>query len=381
MLVNCTTLRVGGGVQVGVSFFERAIRCRSIDFSFALSPEIFEQVSHLTVPSTCRVQVFSKSPARPIAGHSARQALRRFEADLEPSLVYSLGFPSYMRFSAPEVGRHTNPWEIFSDALPWDTLPAATDRLRALLSIHYRNFFSRRAKMFETQTEAARGALASRFGVQSSSVAVVPNTANDLFVQASRQIPNDAWLARSRNVFLCLAAPYYHKNLEIIPDVARQLTLRYEWDFVFRLTVPEHHPIWHRVRDRADALGVSAKIESVGPLSLSQCLAEYLAAKIAFIPSRLEVASAAFLEAIWMKVPVVASDLWFSREACGPGGAAFFDPTSPSSAASAIASVIEDPATATQRCVAAIEKVCRDPSNDDKYRNLFEWLALQAARS
>src|SRR5215813_8734460 len=146
ILVNASTLIVGGGVQIGKSFVEYASRlddAANLAFLFAVSEAIYHELAG-ELQNDPRVKVFHSSPARILGGHKSRSRLKKLEQQFQPDIVYTLGLPSYTRFRKPEVGRYTNPWEIFPTPLAWSLLPFK-DRITVFLRTQYRLFWAGRA--------------------------------------------------------------------------------------------------------------------------------------------------------------------------------------------------------------------------------------------
>jgi hypothetical protein len=121
ILVNASGLVVGGGIQIGVSFIEVAVKRKGIEFLFVVSKGIYDNLD-LELIEKYNIHCCEISPSHPIKGYGSRKLIRRLEREFNPSFIYSLGFPSYIRFSNPEVGRYTNPWEINPEPLPWNVV-------------------------------------------------------------------------------------------------------------------------------------------------------------------------------------------------------------------------------------------------------------------
>ena len=125
ILVNATTITVGGGVQAIVSFIEYAAKLGDAGpvFLFTVSEAVYEVLSP-SLRADPRVRRYRGSPAHRLKGRRFRRELLTLEAQFAPGVVYSIGFPSYVVFTTPEASRYTNGWEICcfpaaSSVLPW----------------------------------------------------------------------------------------------------------------------------------------------------------------------------------------------------------------------------------------------------------------------
>ena len=98
-------------------------------------------------------------------------------------MVYSIGFPSYVRFKSIELGRYTNPWEFYDD-LPWFLL-SFSQKLKVFRSA-YRLYWAKRAEFIETQTETAKSAISKKMQFDKSKIFVIPNSINQVFLEQKK---------------------------------------------------------------------------------------------------------------------------------------------------------------------------------------------------
>ena len=367
---------MGGAVQIGLSLCQYAVRHppQGLKLTYAVSSALAAALPD-EVREVLRPLVVAVPPSRVWAGRHSRRQLRELERASGADLVYSVGFPSYVRFARPEVGRYTNPWEMLPNPLAWATVPP---RRRPFLIARttYRRAWAKRATWFETQTDAGLDGIVRHLGVAADRIAVFPNSANPIF-QPAGDPPADS---SGRRDVLCLAAAHPHKNLGMVVRVAQVLAAEPEGArYRFVLTLPPDHDIWRRVEADARAAGVSDAIVNVGPLSLDGCVDAYRRAHAVFQPTLLEVFSATYVEAMAMERPIVTSDLPFARSICGEA-ARYHDPLSPEQAAAAIRRVCEDAAVRTALIAAGRVRRVEFPSSDDKHRQLFDWLRTLAER-
>jgi len=375
-MVNATTLAMGGAVQIGVSLLEYAAahpmpRLRVV---YAASEAVAAGLS-ADVKKALALEVTRVSASRAWSGRPVRHRLLALEQKAGVHLVYSAGFPSYVRFRVAEVGRYTNPWEMLPNPLALATIPwRARPRLAARTA--YRRAWARRATWFETQTEAGRDGIARHLGVPRERIRVFPNAPNPRFLAAD----TSARAAGADRRILCLSAAHPHKNLGMVPRVARVLAAQPDAPrYRFVLTLPADSRLWRTIEDEARAASVSSAIENVGPLSLAECVAAYADADAVFLPTLLEVFSATYVEAMAMRRPIVTSDLGFARATCGEA-ALYHDPLSPVAAAEALRRVCEDETARLVLLEHGRRQLARFPSADEKHRQLFEWLQDLAER-
>ena len=371
ILVNAATLLIGGGIQVGLSFIEHASRLKSgqLDFIFVVSQALYDSLS-VDLQNDKRTILCPVSPAGILSGKKSRSFLKKIENDYKPDIIYSLGFPSYVRFATVEIGKYTNPWEINSPPLPWHTL-TFKQKVRMFLMIQYRLLWARRAKYFETQTAAAKIGIVKRLKVPGSCVKVIPNSPNPLFI-------NEASLVRQREPgeiihIFCLSAAYRHKNLDLIPKVALYLKTNNFPNCKFILTIPKDGEINKEIEAACLQLGVSDMVINTGPIKLQECLHWYKKADAVFLPTLLEVFSATYVEAMAMARPIVTTDLDFAHDVCGDA-ALYFKPADAVSAAEALIKLFNDKELSNQLTERGRKQLALFPNPEHKHQMIFDWL-------
>lgn len=306
---------VGGGVQVGVSFVQYTIDnpFPDVEFFYIVSEQIYNSLS--SKYRNANLLKLSTSPARIINGHNSRQILKRTEKQFNPDVIYSVGFPSYVKFKKPEIGRYTNPWGINLGYLPWHLIVGKINKILFRMSIIYRHMWAKNAFIIETQTDAAKKGVVARLGFNPANVIVIPNTVNKIFLDNVKTNKSDDLNSLNFDIF-CLSADYPHKNLEIIPLVAYNLKFKYGIKFKFILTLPKDGELWASISAEAKILSVIDSIENVGVLKLKDCITFYKKCRVVFLPTLLEVFSATYIEAIVMGKPIVTTDLDFAKDVC-----------------------------------------------------------------
>lgn len=134
-----------------------------------------------------------------------------------------------------------------------------------------------------------------------------------------------------------------HKNLEIIPKVASILKNKYGLqNFKFNITIPLNNIKKNKsFYILAKKNGVSNYINNLGYQSQLQLIDLYSKCDIYFFPSLLETFSAALLEAMFFRLPIVASNFDFNQEVADDA-ALYFQPMSAEDAANKLYHLITD---------------------------------------
>ena len=338
VLVNTTTMFIGGGIQAATHFLLQAKQHEAEhEWCLALSSKVFREVEKFGVPRSDVVHVFDKSPAHDLAG---RRRLEQLEKDFRADCVFTIYGPAYANFKAPHLLGCVEPWITHSTWMayrtklfPWGWIG------RGLLSMYKSRWF-RRADAWVTEAESARQGLNQRLNIPLEDVAVIPNTCGQHYLDAqeTRQFPTSSDKVR----FLFFTAPYKHKRLHFLPYVAKELSVRDpKLKFEFVITLPAGDPKLKKVMAAARSLGVVHLINNAGPIPVAEGPDIYRSCNVCFLPSVLETFSASYPEAMAMGLPIVTTDLGFAHDACRDA-ALYFKPNDPKSAADKILSLLRD---------------------------------------
>lgn len=339
VLLNCTTLVKGGALQAAVSFIETAMRkADDIQWHYMISASVCNELREAgRLLERRHVSVIEESPAR---STRSRQAIRTLARELQPDLVFTFFGPAYVEFKVPHLCGVADGWVTHGDRWAWRTVHSPIDAARLCGAIFYKAIMFRKADAWVTESATAKEGLVRRLRVSESRIAVVPNNcaSHYLQVEATAKIPSPQDPLR----VLCLSAYYRHKNLEIIPAVAKELQGMLPNRYVeFVITLPEDSLGLKRILSKAAALGVEDQIVNMGPVPVSRGPEVYRTSHVLFLPSVLETFSANYPEAMAMRMPIVTTDLAFAREVCREA-ASYFEPMNARDAARAIADVCKD---------------------------------------
>ena len=338
VLVNCSTLMKGGGLQVAAALIVHALKDEdTVDWQYLVSRNAATELEGFGIDiSADRFHVFDRSPAR----HAdQRKRVLEIEAAMQPDLVFTLFGPAYVRFQSRHLCGVADPWVTHSSWLAFKTLGFNKDSLLMLGLMFWKAYWWKTADFWWTEAQVARDGLISRLRCQPERVFIIPNTAGPQFEQtrAIATAPDGGKLK-----ILCLSAYYCHKNLEIIPDVLKAIeTLRPERDFELTVTLPPELPESLAIVERAAQLGVGRRLNNLGRVPVSETPALYSHSHISFLPSLLEVFSAVYPESLSTGLPLVTTDLRFATDVC-KDAAAYFTPTDAQSAAEQIVRLAED---------------------------------------
>ena len=335
-MVNASTLVVGGGVQVALNFIKHTLTDIKNEYYYLLSKQLYieikSEVDHINY------YISEISPAKLIAGKLSRKEILLIEQSFNPDIVYSIGAPSYIKFKSTEVLRLTNPWIIGASKIAYSTYPFFRRYLIKLKVVLQRRYISRNSYII-TQTNSAGLEISKNLKIKNENIFIIPNVQPLIFNNSSSE---DIPVSNEIRIF-SFAAPHPHKNLSIIPQVAKELFDLGIENFVFIVTIPEDDKTYESeiFFKLCKDLKVEDNIKNIGKVSYLDAPSRYQQSNILFLPTLLEVFSVTYLESMAMKLPIVTTDFSFSREVCGEA-ALYYEPKNAKDAASKLFNIISN---------------------------------------
>lgn len=312
VFVDATNLHLGGGVQVAASIInewavlneDSASKIDLQDLTIWVSTEVATNLNEIAERRFRRLEVVDSRP-----GRYRSPGRNRYDVAL------TIFGPTYRRRIA------TN--EIMGFALPRLLirpesvgLPRAGLREQIGNRIRWKAFV--RSDQFVVETPAAAKILRERTG---KPVTVIPNTVSAHI----RPVADETHRASPGYRFASVGADYPHKNLDLLPGLAKAIEQATGTAVTFLVTLDPKH--WS---SRSTAFQQCT--ENWGVLRQSELPALYAQADAAILPSRLEVSSATPLESMALNLPVFVSDLEWAHNTYGTA-VAYFNPSNAEMAA------------------------------------------------
>lgn len=333
LIINCTNLNVGGGLQVAVSFLNeiRQLDGGADEFYIFLSKEVNDLIDSGGYGDNFFCYKFKESPARLTTRGKVVRLMNRWETKIQPNVVFSIFGPSCWRPKSPHLMGVAVGWCYNFDSIAWKLLSVlASIRMRA--KVVYRNHYLRRdADTYVVETPQVKENFRRYVGVSEEIIDVVSNTVSARYMQGDTKDPVSVKDGVYR-IFV-LSANYIHKNLNIIKSVIPLMKGRIE-SFEFIVTLPD--------QEYCDLFSSHTQyVKNAGVLKPDECVRWYQRADVLFLPTLLESFTATYLESMAMRRPVVTTDLSFAHALCGDA-ALYFSALSPEDAADKLFQVYKD---------------------------------------
>ena len=336
ILINavCAKKNAGGGFQIALNFVRTALKDtdKSVEWYFLISDHIADA---LNISESSNIFI---APAQPDFRNTywrVRKIIRRIEKELKPDVVYSIIAPSYFIINSKEVMRITNPWVAHPNKYAEKTL-TTKGRFRNIIYTYIQKFLIRKCKYFITQADYTADCIACIANVPRNNVHVISNVLPAVYKETDNTpITDNQWI----NI-TSVAAPFPHKNLDIIPDVLKELKYNFNIENVrFHVTIPDNSPVWRMIKQKLEDYKLIDRVINHGRMSQTELAKLYRSSQMMFLPTLLEVFSASILEAMYFDLKIVASDFPFNSTVIGDAGL-YFKPTNAQDAADKIAKII-----------------------------------------
>lgn len=335
ILINCSNLKVGGGLQVAHSFLYEIKSNTEHEFIVILSDFLKYQINQSEFPDNFKFFHYSIKPSTLKALNGTDKFLSDIEDKYNPEVVFSVFGPTYWQPKARHVCGFAKPDYIYKDSPYFKQISFFQKlKLKAMEFFHMFDFRNNNECLITENPDVTR--ILSEKVTQK--VYTVTNYYNQIFENESNWIKNiHLDLPKETVKLLTISANYPHKNLAIIKKVIPILKQNFpEFPFKFILTM-----------DREE-LGISEQdilnenIVFLGKVSIKQCPYLYQQSDFLFLPTLLECFSASYCEAMYMEKPILTSDLPFAKGICGKA-ASYFNPINPIDIANKIVDLASNP--------------------------------------
>ncbi|MBA5794009.1 glycosyltransferase [Flavobacterium sp. xlx-214] len=327
IIIDHSNLIVGGGIQVGTSFLYDLLKLNLSNSYYVIqSPNSSTAINKQDFPDN--FVFIDMSEAINSSIYKRNKEVKRIENKIVPDVIFTTFGPSYHKSKFPKIVGFAIPYLIYPDSPFFDKISFVEKLKYKFLGLIKKRNFLRNSDALIFETEDARSIFmkSSRKSLRSFTVS---NTINEIFLDKSRWLSFQLPVTEKNNFkILCLSANYLHKNLSIIPEVIDFLKQQYNfYNFKFYISLDEESLKFDKKYNE--------NIEYLGKIDLNKIPNLYEKMDMVFIPTLLEVFSATYLEAMFMRKPIVASNMSFAKDICN-NAALYCEPLSPQSYAKAI---------------------------------------------
>jgi len=380
MIINAGNIRVGGMLQVALSFIHELRNIPGHEYHVFLSPEVERQVRKDKFPSNfqfysfIRYSGYSDLLMRKWMNYKKLNRLKLLERVINPDVVFSVFGPTYWKPKAPHVAGFATPHYVYPESPYFSEVPFSHRIKQSLFGKLRQLMMIRNIDFLIAETAGVKDRLINYLKVDEHRVFHVSNTLNEIYNQPEK------WTFRAKLPprepgelrLVTISANHLFKNLQIINEVINQVRiLRPNLNIKFILTIH---------RREFNNLGTNRRyVHFTNRLNVNECPFLYSQCDFMFLPTLLECFSASYPEAMKMGLPILTSDLAFAREVC-QDAALYFDPVDARDIAKKIVYLHENPELQEKMRTSGFEKL-EAFGNSRERAEKFIQVAELAARS
>nr|WP_315125033.1 glycosyltransferase [uncultured Capnocytophaga sp.] len=305
ILIDNSNLFAGGGIQVATSFLNDLKAFNKEHLFWVLqSPHSAKTIDTTIFPENF---VFSNIPEKIYTAKLKRSNfVKKLEEEIKPNVIFTTFGPSYHKSNFPKIVGFAFGQMLYTNSPFYNQISFLQQLKYKLLIFLKKKAFINNADALVFETENARLIFKQKTGYEKDTF-TVHNTLNAIFNKKEewQNLP----IEKTQLDILCLTANYPHKNLPLIPKLIKEIQkLAPELNFKVYISLKKEELIFDNQYDRY--------VNYLGNVALSQLPSLYQQMDVLLMPSLLETFSTTYLEAMAMKVPIVASDMPFSRDIC-----------------------------------------------------------------
>ena len=328
ILINCSNLRQGGGIQVADSICSYLEKYKAHQFFVVLSTALkhieqrigdYYNVSlvHYDFPKTLKSSLLQRD-----------SFLDNLVDKEKIDVVLTVFGPARWRPRVPHLCGFARAHILPLDTPYFDNLSIKDKILNYLV----KKSFETSADNYWTENPAVTTLLQKVF--PKKKVYTVSNTYNQVFDEPTKWKEHKLPPFKG-TTFLTVTNAYPHKNLGLALGVAKELKVMnsaFRFRFVFTIDEDEFQEIPTELKEC---------FCFIGKVDVSECPSLYQQADIMFQPTLLECFTATYAEAMRMEVPIVTTTLSFAKGLCHDA-ALYFSPLSAKEAADCIFRLLKD---------------------------------------
>lgn len=316
IIINTTNLKVGGALQVAISFIYECINFDENEYFIFLSPSMFQEIQQDKFPNYFTFYQFD-NPSRLILFDKTINELNEEEKKINPDIVFSIFGPTYWKPRSKHVMGFANGLYLYDES-PYFNSFSFSDKIKFKLKKEYHKLLLKsNADFYILQTEDMKKRFSKFVAKEEDIMQVVSSRYDSIFEQTINDLNLLPYKDEDEFWFVTISAYYPHKKLDLINDLV-SLIKKENLNIKFILTLSDEITEQH-------FKNVKEYIINLGPVKLEECPYIYTNADALFLPTLIESFTASYPEAMIMKKPILTSHYSFAKTVC-KDAALYFDP-------------------------------------------------------
>ena len=316
IIINTTNLKIGGAIQVAISFINECIGFSENEYYVFLSLSVAKEINHDLFPQNFKFYQF-KNPSRFILFDKTIAELDKKEKEINADMVFSVFGPTYWKPKSKHLMGFANGLYLYKDS-PYFESFSIMEKLKFKLKKEYhRLLLKNNADFYVLQTDDMKKRFSKFLGIDEAKMAVVSSRYDRVFENQIEDLNMLPKKSGDEFWFVTISAYYPHKRLDLINELV-PLIKKEQLNIKFVLTLSDD-VIENRFADSKE------HIINIGSIKLEECPYVYSRCDALFLPTLIESFTASYPEAMIMKKPILTSHYSFAKTVC-KDAALYFDP-------------------------------------------------------
>ena len=310
ILINSTIMFVGGGVQLADSIIRQMVKDKQHHFVLVYPPTMERTAK--AIQNECNVELYPYEMPKLYMGliTGNNREMDKLVKDKHIDAVFSVMGPSRWKPKAPHLLGFARCQAVIPESPYWSMMTVKQRLTTKVMNFFIKLDFSKTSKVFWTENDFISTRVQA-FLPKGSRVFTVTSNYNQVYDAPEDWDKSVQFPAFDGMTILTIAANYPHKNLRIIPEVIKYLSVKHpymKYRFILTLKGNEFGELSEEQK---------AHIHCVGFVTINQCPYMYEQSDVMFMPSLLECFSACYAEAMRMQKVILVPKLGFAEGLCG----------------------------------------------------------------
>lgn len=306
ILIDNSNLFAGGGIQVANSFINdlKEINESNNIYHIIQSPNSAKSIDKNKFSKNF---IFYDLDDETTKYKTKRiKKVKEIENKISPNSIFVTFGPSYHKSSFPKIVGFAIPYIIYSDSPFFEKISFIEKLKYKGLDILKRKMFIKNSDVLIFETDNSRKIFLQKTKYINPTY-TVGNTLNSIFNR--KEDWKEILIQKTDLNILFLTANYAHKNIQIIPQIIDEiLQINKNINFKFYISVTKEELNFDEKYNHY--------IQYLGRVVQEKIPSLYSQMDIVLMPTLLEIFSTTYLEAMYMQVPIIASDMGFARDIC-----------------------------------------------------------------
>lgn len=300
---------VGGGVQLADSIVRQMVQNKQHHFILVYPPTMNRTAEAIKDERNVELYPYEmpKFYMGLITGHN--KEMDRLVEDRYVDAVFSVMGPSRWKPKVPHLLGFARCQAVIPESPYWDMMTSKERITTKVMNFFLKRDFSKTSKILWTENEFISSRV-QEFLPKDSKVYTVTSNYNQVYDNPNEWDKSVKYPDFEGMTFLTIAANYPHKNLKIIPEVIKYLSVKHP-DMKYRFIMTLKGNEFGELSDDQ-----KSHIHFVSGVTINKCPYMYEQSDVMFLPSLLECFSACYAEAMRMKKVILVPKLGFAEGLC-----------------------------------------------------------------